>query len=77
MKGSKPYSPIALKQRGIFLRKRCEARDFFVCKNARCGIFLRKRCEARDFLFDEIGKRAYHFAILNFWERYCNGTENY
>lgn len=56
MKGSKPYSPIALEQRGIFLRK---------------------RCEARDFLFDEIGKRAYHFAILNFWERYCNGTENY
>lgn len=66
MKGSKPYSPIALEQRGIFLRKRCEAGDF-----------LRKRCEARDFLFDEIGKRAYHFAILNFWERYCNGTENY
>lgn len=28
MKGSKPYSPIALEQRGIFLRKRCEVRKF-------------------------------------------------
>ena len=32
MKGSKPYSPIALEQRGIFLRKRCEAVDFFAQK---------------------------------------------
>lgn len=29
------------------------------------------------FLFDETGKGAYHSAILNFWERYCNGRENY
>lgn len=67
MKGSKPYSPIALEQRGIFLRKRCEARDFFVCKNARCGIFC----------LTKSGKGHTIFAILNFWERYCNGTENY
>lgn len=67
MKGSKPYSPIALEQRGIFL-----------CAKMRgAGFFCVQKCEVRDFLFDEIGKRAYHFAILNFWERYCNGTENY